>query len=267
MIRLACLITTAISLLCADALASPVFDLAIRVQNGGSALVPNARLCGLRPLTLNGKAYDWQVVQGGGLELPGNPYCLLVNGVGPYQARHLGLQWRPLGETKAESGIPSAAYALSHAPTPELLDLARSFERYPADARVKPVFDWMVSNIAFSGIRRGVDGAEHALKARQGDCTEHMLLAAELLQRNGVTVRRALGVLLDKDQARISAATLHNWIEYLDNDRWLVFDSSREVLGTVEDQHYIALLFYESSRQLSVEPLVIDSPRLKLYLH
>ncbi|HLD66202.1 MAG TPA: transglutaminase-like domain-containing protein, partial [Pseudomonas sp.] len=259
--------TTAISLFCADALAGPVFDLAIRVQNGGSALVPNARLCGLRPLTLNGKAYDWQVVHGLSAALPGSPYCLSVDEVGPYQARHLGLQWVPLGEAKAESSSLAVPYELGKEPSAELLDLARSFERHPADARIKPIYDWMLSNIAFSGIRRGIDGAEHALKARQGDCTEHMLLAAELLQRNGVTVRRALGVLLDKDQARISAATLHNWIEYLDNGQWLVFDSSRKVLGAVEDQHYIALLFYESSRQLSVEPLVIDSPRLKLYLH
>jgi hypothetical protein len=48
------------------------------------------------------------------------------------------------------------------------------------------------------GIRCGSEGAEHALQVRSGDCTEHMLLAGELLARNGITIRRALGLPLRK---------------------------------------------------------------------
>jgi hypothetical protein len=93
-----------------------------------------------------------------------------------------------------------------------------------------------------------------------------MLLAGELLERNGVTIRRALGVAIAKDQHRISAVQLHNWIEYLDNGSWLVFDSSKKLLGAPETESYLALLFYQSSRQLTHEPFTTDLPQLKLFL-
>ncbi|MET1080945.1 MAG: transglutaminase-like domain-containing protein [Pseudomonas sp.] len=264
MIKHTCSIITAISLVWS--VTAPAFELAVRVRNDSAALVSGARLCGVRPLALNGVAYRWQVARAEGPALAGNPYCLALEPFGPYQSQQIRLQWQPLAPDEGGGKAYTPDYDLTAAPSPQLLALAERFGALPETSRVAAIHQWMVDNIVFSGIRRGIDGAEHALLNGQGDCTEHMLLAGELLQRNGFTIRRVLGVAVDKDRTHITASSLHNWIEYQDNGTWLVFDSSRRVLGSTAQQHYIALMFYQNSHQLGLEPLVLDSSRLQLYL-
>lgn len=263
MIRRASLIITAISLLPLQVLAAQHFTLSLRVQNDSAQVLPAAEVCGLQPQALNGQAYDWQLSASRPLRERGGRYCLEHDELGPYQAQRFDVQWLPLTQA-GQADTP--AFDLLQAPSAHLLQLAESFSTYPQPERVARIHAWMVDNIAFSGIRRGIEGAEHALQARTGDCTEHMLLAAELLERNGVTIRRALGVVVHKDQHRITADALHNWVEYLNNGNWLVFDSSRRLLGYPQGDSYLALHFYQSSQQLIEDAFSTDSPRLKLFL-
>lgn len=266
MSRRARLIITAISLLQIQALAAQPFTLSLRVQNDSAQLLPAAEVCGLQPQTLDGQAYDWQISASRSLRQSGGRYCLSHDALGPYQAQRFDLQWQAVAPLAQGTWAQEPAFDLTQAPSAQLLQLAESFSTYTQPERVTRIHAWMVDNIAFTGIRRGIEGAEHALQTRAGDCTEHMLLAAELLQRNGVTIRRVLGVAIPKDQHRITAETLHNWIEYLDNGTWLVFDSSRRLLGTPQGNRYLALHFYQSIQQLTYEAFTTDSPRLKLFL-
>lgn len=265
MIRLASLITTAISLLCSPALVAQSFELSLRVKNDSAAVLPAAQVCGLTPLALNAQAYDWQISGSRTVQQGDRQYCLTHDVLGPYQSQQIALQWQPMTPLKHD-WAPAAPFDLTSDASAQLLALADSFASYPEQEKVERIYAWMLDNIEFSGIRRGVEGAEHALQVGKGDCTEHMLLAGELLERNGVTIRRVLGSALPKDQHRITAATLHNWIEYLDNGTWLVFDSSRRLLGAPEKERYVALLFYQGSQQLTQEIFTADSPRLKLFL-
>lgn len=266
MSRRAHLIITVISLLPLQFLAAQTFTLSLRVQNDSAQVLPAAEVCGLQPQALNGQAYDWQLSASRPLREEGGRYCLEHDELGPYQAQRFDVQWLPLTPLMQAGQADTPAFDLLQAPSAPLLQLAESFAAYPQPQRVARIHAWMVDNIAFSGIRRGIEGAEHALQVRTGDCTEHMLLAAELLERNGVTIRRVLGVVVHKDQHRITADALHNWIEYLDNGSWLVFDSSRRLLGAPQESRYLALLFYTNSQQLSVESFFADSPRIKLFL-
>jgi hypothetical protein len=264
--RRARLIITVISLLHIQAVAAQPFSLSLRVQNDSSAVLPAAEVCGLRPLALDGQAYGWALSASKPLREGEAQYCLMHEELGPYQAQRFDLHWLPVSQLPDTEWVPTAPYDLTQFPSAQLLQLSDSFAAYPQRERVGRIYAWMVDNIAFSGIRRGIEGAEHALQMGSGDCTEHMLLAGELLERNGVTIRRALGVAIAKDQHRISAVQLHNWIEYLDNGSWLVFDSSKKLLGAPETESYLALLFYQSSRQLTHEPFTTDLPQLKLFL-
>lgn len=266
MIRCATLIIIAINLFAASAYAAQPFELLLRLQNDSSAVLPSADVCGLLPVSLDGQLSEWRVSSSRPLTASKSNYCLRHDELGPYQTQQMALQWLPVSPLPDEAWAPTLPYDLDPAPSAQLLQLSESFKAYPQRQRIERIYAWMVSNVAFSGIRRKVEGAEHALRTGQGDCTEHMLLAGELLERNGVTIRRVLGVALPKGQHRISATALHNWIEYRDNGRWFVFDSSKGLLGLPEAESYIALLFYQSSQQLTREPFTTDLPQLKLFL-
>lgn len=267
MTRRANLIITVISaLLCGSAQAGERFELVLRLQNDSAAVLPAAEVCGLKPLSLNGRVSDWRIEASSPVRMRSREYCLQHEELGPYQSQRISMQWQPGIEGQDEAWTSEASFDLIQEPSEQLRRLAKSFAIYPRRERVERIFAWMVEHIAFFGIRRGVEGAEHALQVGGGDCTEHMLLAGELLERNGVTVRRILGAVVPNEQHRISASGLHNWIEYRDNGRWLVFDSSRRLLGAPKDSRYLGLLFYSNTRQLSLQPLFTDSPSLKLFL-
>jgi len=234
------------------------------VRNERASVVSGAQLCGLLPIAENGVAGRWQVQGANGLQARSDGYCLRLEDFGPYQSKSLQLRWSSAGAANGQVAAPD--YPLSSQPSAELLSLAQVFSRYPQAQRPQRIYEWMVDNIEFSGIRRGIDGAEHALSQRRGDCTEHMLLAAELLARNGFAVRRVLGVALPTDQNRISASDLHNWLEYFDNREWRIFDSSRRIFVESGELRYVALLHYGSSQQLSVAPMTTEAQGLKLYL-
>lgn len=264
--RLACLIITAINLclILDPAIASPAFELLIRLENPTSSVITPSNLCGMQPLGINAVAYSWAVKAQSSVLQSGEQYCLPVRLLGPYQSQALNIQWQPLEPLSSAQALP--AYHSDEAPSEALVQLASSFAESNAGDRAQRIHAWMVDNIAFMGIRRSVEGVEYALRNRQGDCTEHMLLAAELLERNGYPVRRVLGVLLDKDQLRIKASSLHNWVEYLDNGEWRVFDSTRRFLAATDNVTYVSLWHYSHSSQLPLQPLSADSPQLKLYL-
>lgn len=266
MIRRASLTITAISLFCSQVCTAQPFELLLRLQNDSSAVLPAAEVCGLMPLALDAQVRDWQLSASQPLRQGSEIYCLQHDSLGPYQSQQIALQWLPASPLPDTAWMPAAPYDLTQSPSAQLLQLSDSFAVYPQRERVGRIYAWMVDNITFSGIRRGIDGAEHALQVGSGDCTEHMLLAGELLERNGVTIRRVLGVAIPQDQHHINAAAVHNWIEYLENGRWLVFDSSKKLLGTPETESYLALLFYQSSQQLSYDVFSTNSPRIKLFL-
>ncbi|MGY4535518.1 hypothetical protein ACVW0Y_004673 [Pseudomonas sp. TE3786] len=265
MIRLVCLIITASSVFFAAlAVAQDDIELTVRVRNERASVVSGAHLCGLLPLAGNGVAEKWQVEGPAGLQLQDGNYCVPLEDFGPHQVTVLRLRWSSLGVAEEQAATPN--YLLTSEPSSELKALADSFSSYPQAQRPERIYEWMVDNIEFAGIRRGIDGAELALSQRKGDCTEHMLLAAELLARNGFEVRRVLGVALSTEQNRISSNDLHNWLEYLDNGTWHIFDSSKRIFIKPEGLRYIALLYYQNSQQLSLAPFTTDAPDLALYL-
>lgn len=240
-------------------------ELNLRIKNSDSSL-QSATLCGFRPLALNGKQYVWEVLdRASGRSLEGSPFCKEDVVVGPHQSLFSSFVWSVQSIDELETGN-FANYSLDELASTELANLAHSFQQYPPEQRLEKIFEWMHTNIAFSGIRTQAEGAEHALRTRSGDCTEHMLLAGELLQRNGFTVRRVLGFSMPQDRKLVTSSSLHNWIEYRENARWLIFDSSYRVLGEPAERNYISVLYYQNSQQLDIMPFWSDVSELKFYL-
>lgn len=235
----------------------------LKVVNDSALFHSAAQVCGPLPKALNARAHNWHVKAGVPVSLALNgQYCLQLAAVGPYQAKVIDLIWEPGAGAAADArlSVPQAEYFPSEA----IERLALRLNRGSKKETLAATQTWLRENVAFSGIRRGVEGAEFALRHREGDCTEHMLLAAHLLKLNGIETRQVLGVRLAEGQMSVSAQSLHNWVEYQLDGRWHLFDSTR-ARGDAEGA-YIAVAYLDAAASFERGLWAADSPALRIFL-
>lgn len=196
------------------------------------------------PLSLDARAYDWKVESQLPFVVEGNNLVFSAGDFSPYQVKHVKVYFEGMG-AKAERALASDAdvYPLTANPSPELLALSASFAGLSQQEKIQAIYRWMVENIAFTGIDRQVEGANAALSSKSGDCTEHMLLAGEILARNGVKVRRVFGVALPVHSLKTYSDFFHDWLEVFDGEAWVLFDSVYQIYGASPDRDYIG--FYQ----------------------
>ncbi len=241
------------------------FDVFVRIENPDADL-HSSTLCGLKPLGINAQAQVWNISGlAGTVTVSGNSFCQNLS-IGPYQSVTKGFAFSSAGINPVQDDEALSPYPLEKSTSGELGELSRSFEKYPMAQRAERIYEWMRRHIEFSGIRTAADGAEHALRFRRGDCTEHMLLAGELLQRNGFVVRRAMGFSIPKGQETISTTNVHNWIEYKSGSVWRIFDSAYGVFGEPESMRYVSVFYYQDEAQLGRLPFWVKPASLKIYL-
>jgi transglutaminase-like putative cysteine protease len=122
---------------------------------------------------------------------------------------------------------------------PEITRLAASLgSGKPVDAAEK-IFNWVASNIQYSGYLRNERGALYALKHRQGDCTEFMYLFAALCRAKEIPARNIGGFVCTANQV-LKPSEYHNWVEFFDGRLWRMADPQRK--GWMKDSsHYIAM--------------------------
>ena len=89
---------------------------------------------------------------------------------------------------------------------------------------------WVGDYLSYSGYRRSAPGALAALDEGRGDCTDFMHLFIALARAAGLPARGMAGYVLRPGE-RPTAAGLHNWAEVRVEDRWLIADAQRGVLG------------------------------------
>lgn len=220
------------------------------------------------PLSLDARAYDWKVESPSPFMVEGENIVFSVGDFAPYQVKHVKVYFEGVG-AKAERAVTSDldAYPLTANPSPELLALSASFAGLSHQEKIRAIYQWMVENIAFIGINRQVEGANFALTSKSGDCTEHMLLAGELLARNGVSVRRVLGFLLPGGNGQLTANDLHNWLEVYDGKRWRVMDSSYNFYDDANSVgRYLGLHYYVSEQDLHYKLFMSGEDRLRIFM-
>jgi len=217
----------------------------LRLQNTTSSRVADVRMEAAMPLSLDARAYDWKVESQLPFVVEGNNVVFSVGDFAPYQVKHVKVYFAGIG-AKAEraAASDSDAYQLTANPSPELLALSASFADLSQQEKIQAIYLWMVENIAFTGIDRQIEGANAALSSKSGDCTEHMLLAGELLARNGVRVREISGVVMPRGSDYVSPEKFHDWLEVFDGRAWKLFDSVYGVYGESFDVVYIGFYKY-----------------------
>ncbi|WP_160328347.1 transglutaminase-like domain-containing protein [Pseudomonas sp. EpS/L25] len=240
------------------------FDL--RLQNTASSIVVDAQVEGALPMTLNGASYEWRVESSVPVIVEGERFRLAVGSFGSFAVKRVRLSFVGMG-SKAQQNVVAEAYPLTATPSSELFALAESFAGLSYQEKVRAIYGWMVGNIKFTGIDRQVEGATYALSKKAGDCTEHMLLAGELLARNGVTVRRVLGFVSTSIDERLTSGDLHDWLEVYDGGRWIVVDSSYIFYDDASaSRRYVGAHYYVNEKDLRYQLFTPSDNRLRVFL-
>ncbi|MBI5496411.1 MAG: transglutaminase domain-containing protein [Deltaproteobacteria bacterium] len=96
---------------------------------------------------------------------------------------------------------------------------ARGNATRPRDI-VRNVILWVNDYVDDKDLSRAYAPATATLQTRQGDCTEHSVLASALLKANGIPTRLADGVIWFQDNLGY-----HEWVEvFLDGEGWVPAD-------------------------------------------
>jgi transglutaminase-like putative cysteine protease len=122
---------------------------------------------------------------------------------------------------------------------PEIARHAASFGSGKSVMVAENIFNWVASNIQYTGYLRNERGALYALKHRQGDCTEFMYLFAALCRAREIPARNIGGYVCPANQV-LKPSEYHNWVEFYNGSAWKIADPQRK--GWLQDaSHYIAM--------------------------
>ena len=122
---------------------------------------------------------------------------------------------------------------------PEIARHAASFGSGKSVMVAETIFNWVSSNLQYTGYLRNERGALYALKHRQGDCTEYMYLFAALCRAKEIPARNIGGYVCSGNTV-VKPSEYHNWVEFYDGRLWRMADPQRK--GWLKDaSHYIAM--------------------------
>jgi len=238
----------------------------LRLQNMTSSRVADVRMEAAMPLSLDGRAYAWRAESSSQFVMENGNLVFSVGEFAPYQVKHIKVFFQGIGP-KVERVVALDSYPLTSHPSPELITLSESFAGLSYQEKIQTIYRWMVENIAFTGIDRQIEGANAALSSKSGDCTEHMLLAGELLARNGVKVRRVFGVASPKYRLKVSPAFFHDWLEVFDGKAWMLFDSAYKTYGMASEINYIGLSFYQGGSRIIHHAFKMSTASIGVFLN
>jgi transglutaminase-like putative cysteine protease len=149
----------------------------------------------------------------------------------------------PLRDLNVKGFLQAGKYIESD--SPELIRLAEALKtKEPAGTAAK-LFNWVSTQVKYSGYLRGDRGALYALRNKKGDCTEFMYLFAALCRANDIPARGVGGYLCNGNSV-LKPSEYHNWVEFYDRGLWRIADPQRKVL--MEDtSDYMAMRIIDES--------------------
>ncbi|MBM3701330.1 MAG: transglutaminase domain-containing protein, partial [Actinobacteria bacterium] len=105
-----------------------------------------------------------------------------------------------------------------------IIAVAQSFKNPDQVELVGEIYNFVLSNMEYSGYNPSSAGAVSALLEGKGDCTEYSDLFVALCRAKGIAARTVEGYTTDESIDYISLG--HNWSEvFFDNYGWVPFDT------------------------------------------
>lgn len=134
---------------------------------------------------------------------------------------------------------------------PELRALANQLQGDDDEMTIKNIYQWVSDNIASQKYVREDRGAQHALRQRQGDCTEFMYLTVALARINKIPARGIGGYVL-KTNGRLQPTAYHNWAQVFVDGSWRLLDAQKRVFRE-RGSDYIAMRVLSNKQQTLME--------------
>lgn len=133
------------------------------------------------------------------------------------------------------------------ADAPELTRVAAGLKSNRPMESAEKTFQWVVSNVAYSGYTRNDRGALYALRKKEADCTELMYLFAALCRANRIPAR-GMGGYVCTQNALLRPSGYHNWAEFHDGKVWRIADPQRKAFMK-DPSPYVAMRVIAKSSQ------------------
>lgn len=125
----------------------------------------------------------------------------------------------------ADELISSAPHIESTAP--EVVALAAILKAKDAYVSARAIYDWVKSEVRYSGFMADDLGALYALRERRGDCTEYAYLVCALARACGIPARIVGGYVVQQNTI-LRAEDYHNWAEVFIEGRWWLVDAQKQ---------------------------------------
>ncbi len=144
---------------------------------------------------------------------------------------------------------------------------AKSLRRETDHDSVKAIYQFSANRINYKGYIKQDLGALHALKTREGDCTEYSALVVALARALGFPSRIVAGYVYPGN-ATLRPRDFHNWAEVYFAGRWHIVDAQYQRF--VENQsHFVAMrvVAFEENKSGSSHQLVYASDQLNVEMN
>lgn len=120
---------------------------------------------------------------------------------------------------------------------PEFTKLISELKTSTTRSFIDNSYQWVLSNIRYSGYNSSTLGADYALKHKKGDCTEFSYLLAALLRGNRIPVRLVSGYVLEGNGI-LNPADFHTWLEVGIDGVWRVVDAQKRHFGQPDNAYF-----------------------------
>lgn len=126
-----------------------------------------------------------------------------------------------------DADVSSSDRTRGAAPSVEIATLARQLERRTTMETTRSIYEWLVSEIEYTGYDPIDRGAAAAFEKRAGDCSEYAALAVALAQALALPARKVNGFVVHED-GRLGPFDFHAWAEVRVGDRWVILDGQEK---------------------------------------
>jgi transglutaminase/protease-like cytokinesis protein 3 len=121
----------------------------------------------------------------------------------------------------------------------DIINLAKKLKASTPLDTARNIYNWVSSNIKYTGYIKNSRGALYALKHKKGDCTEFMSLFIALCRANNIPARGIGGYTCTGD-CILTPGTYHNWAQVYVDGSWLLADCQKKIFAQ-ENENYIAM--------------------------
>jgi transglutaminase-like putative cysteine protease len=122
--------------------------------------------------------------------------------------------------------------------TTNIRDLSSQLETWRASSTARNQYEWVASNLNYSGYLADDMGASYALQSKSGDCSEYAYLVTALSRASGLEARVMAGFVVP-ERSVLEPAGYHNWSEVYFGGTWHLSDAQRGSFDT-NQENYIA---------------------------